>query len=205
MNTAIFYDTETTGVPVWSMPSEDPSQPHITQIAAELCDESNGNVLAAMDVLVRPDGWIIPAEIEELTGITTERALAEGVPLTDALGQFVSLWRRAVIRVGHNESFDARMVRIEHCRELDADDPFHEEWKSAPAFCTQGKSTKIVNLPPTAKMLAAGRKNAKSPNLAEAYEFFTGKKLEGAHNAAVDLMGCKAVYYGIKKHLAVAA
>lgn len=70
------------------------------------------------------------------------------------------------------------------------------------AFCTQGKSTKIINLPPTAKMLAAGRKHAKSPNLAEAYEHFTGKALEGAHNAAVDLAATKAVYYGIKRALA---
>lgn len=205
MNTALFYDTETNGLPIWSLPSEDPSQPHITQLAAELCDESNGNVLASMDVLIKPDGWTIPEEIAAMTGITTERALSEGIPLSDALTQFTSLWRRATLRVGHNESFDARMVRIEYLRELDHDDPFHDEWKSAPAFCTQGKCTKIVNLPPTEKMLAAGRKHAKSPNLAEAYEFFTGKKLEGAHNAAVDLAGCKAVYYGIKKHLAVAA
>lgn len=82
---------------------------------------------------------------------------------------------------------------------------YDAQGKAAPAFCTQGKSTKIINLPPTEKMLAAGRKHAKSPNLAEAYEFFTGKKLEGAHNAAVDLAACKAVYYGIKKHPAVAA
>lgn len=82
---------------------------------------------------------------------------------------------------------------------------FHEEWKAAPAFCTQGNSVKIINLPPTAKMLAAGRKHAKSPNLGEAYEFFTGKKLEGAHNAAVDLAACKAVYLGIQAHRAQVA
>lgn len=205
MELMLVYDTETTGLPQWGLPSEDPSQPHITQLAAELCDEHNGNVLTSMDVLIKPDGWIIPPDIAELTGITTERALDEGIPLAEALNKFTEMWRQVSLRVGHNESFDARMLRIEYFRELDHDDAFHNEWKMAPAFCTQGKSTKIINLPPTAKMIKAGRRHAKSPNLAEAYEFFTGKKLDGAHNAAVDLMACKEVYYGIKRHEAKAA
>jgi len=205
MDLILFYDTETNGLPQWGLPSEDPSQPYVTQLAAELCDEHNGNVIATMDVLIKPDGWTIPDELAALTGITTERAMAEGIDRRDAIGQFTDMWKRAAMRAGHNESFDARMLRIEYFREIDHDDPFHDTWKSAPAFCTQGKSTKIINLPPTAKMLAAGRKHAKSPNLAEAYEFFTGSKLEGAHNANVDVMACKAVYYGIKKHLAAAA
>lgn len=205
MDLILFYDTETTGLPEWSLPSEDPSQPHITQLAAELCDERSGNTVDSMDVLIKPDGWIIPPELEALTGITTERAEKEGIAIGDALKQFVAMWRRAALRGGHNESFDARMVRIEMMRQLDHDAPFHEEWKKAPAFCTQGKSTKIINLPPTPKMLAAGRKHNKSPNLGEAYLFFTGEPLEGAHNAAVDLMATKAVYYGIKAHAAKAA
>jgi DNA polymerase-3 subunit epsilon len=199
MELILFYDTETNGLPQWNLPSEDPSQPHITQLAAELCDESNGNVIASMDVLIKPDGWTIPSNLAEMTGITTERAISEGVDLSDALRQFTDMWKRVALRAGHNESFDARMLRIEYFRELDHDDPFHDIWKAAPAFCTQAKSTKIINLPPTAKMLAAGRKHAKSPNLAEAYEFFTGKKLESAHNAVVDLRATKAVYYGIKR------
>ncbi|WGS53533.1 3'-5' exonuclease [Paraburkholderia sp. D15] len=205
MELIIFYDTETNGLPQWNLPSEDPSQPHVTQLAAQLCDERNGNTIATLDVLIKPDGWTIPDDLAELTGITTERALAEGILISDASRQFTDLWRRASLRAGHNESFDARMLRIEYFRHLDHDDPFHDEWKSAPAFCTQGKSTKIINLPPTAKMLAAGRKHAKSPNLAEAYKYFTGKELEGAHDAMVDVNAAKVVYYGIKQHAAKAA
>lgn len=205
MELILLYDTETNGLPQWNLPSEDPSQPHITQLAAELCDEHNGNTIATLNTLIRPDGWAIPDDLAELTGITTERALAEGIPIADALRQFTPLWRRASMRVGHNESFDARMLRIEYFRELDADDPFHDQWKGGQAFCTQGRCTKILNLPPTAKMLAAGRKHAKSPNLGEAYKFFTGKELEGAHDAMVDVAAAKAVYFGIKRHAAKAA
>jgi Exonuclease. len=198
MDLILFYDTETTGIPKWNLPSHDASQPHITQLAAELCDERSGNVIAFMEVLIRPAGWVIPHELEELTGITTERAFAEGVPIADALGRFIPMWRRAALRCGHNESFDARMVRIETMREVDRDDPFHEDWKKAPVFCTQGRSAKILN-----EFRDRGMK--KTPNLAEAYKHFVGEELSGAHDAAVDLRAAKAVYYGIREHLARAA
>lgn len=198
MKPILFYDTETTGLPRWSLPSEDPSQPHITQIAAELVDEDSGLVLAGMNLLIKPDGWVIPDDIAEMTGITTELCEAFGVALGQAMDLFLGLWSRANIRVGHNESFDMRMVRIELMRvygEAVADD-----WKEGSAFCTRSNSTKIVNLPPTEKMLAAGKKNAKPPKLGEAFEFFTGRQLDGAHNAMVDVAGCRDVYFGILNH-----
>jgi len=49
-------------------------------------------------------------------------------------------------------------------------------------------------------MIAAGRTNFKNPNLGEAYKFFTGKDLEGAHNAMVDVKACIEVYFGILDH-----
>lgn len=38
MNPALFFDTETTGLPLFEQPSEDPRQPHIVQLAACLVD-----------------------------------------------------------------------------------------------------------------------------------------------------------------------
>lgn len=199
MKTILIYDSETTGLPIWNKPSEDPGQPRITQLAAELCDEETGETLSAINFIIKPDGWTIPEELQELTGITQEKAERFGVPMTLVLPAFLGMWRQAnVHRVAHNEGFDMRMVRIELMRS-----PFGEladEWKAAPVFCTQAGCTNILNLPPTERMLAAGRHHPKSPNLAEAYNYFTGEDLEGAHNAANDIMACKAVYFGIKLH-----
>ncbi len=205
MKPILIYDTETNGLPLWNQPSEHPGQPHITQLAAELFDADSGRVLAFMDMLIKPEGWEIPAELESLTGITNAMAQQFGHPVSRVLGSFMHMWARAEFRIAHNEPFDARMIRIELFRQLDHDAATHESWKNGAVFCTQSNSTAILNLPPTARMVAAGRNHAKSPNLGEAYEFFTGKKLEGAHNAAVDLAACKAVYFGILNHQAAAA
>jgi DNA polymerase-3 subunit epsilon len=58
-------------------------------------------------------------------------------------------------------------------------------------------ATPIIKLPPTAKMVAAGRHHPKTPNLGEAYRFFTGHELEGAHSALVDVDACIACYYAM--------
>lgn len=192
------YDTETSGLPHWGKPSEDPCQPHVVQLCAELFDDESGHVFNAMNFIIKPQDWAIPDEVAAVHGITTEIALAHGLPMRAVLPVFLSLWKQADIRLAHNESFDMRMLRIEIKRDSGFSDDFADKWKVAPAYCTQAKSSPILNLPPTAKMLAAGRKHAKSPNLGEAYEFFTGRKLENAHNAAVDVAACKAVYLAIK-------
>jgi len=211
-NLILIYDTETNGLPNWSVPSEDPSQPHVTQLAAELCVEETGETIATMNRLILPDGWDIPQELQDMTGITMERAMAEGLPAQEVMHEFIEMWKGADSRVGHNESFDMRMLRIELMRHpvysgtvVGENQSFADYWKAAPAYCTMGNSIKICNIPPTAKMLAAKRKGPKSPNLAEAYKHFTGLDLVGAHDAMVDIMACKAVYFGIKAHNAAAA
>lgn len=205
---AIVYDTETTGLPIWGSPSEDPAQPRVTQLCAELIDLDTRKVLSAMHTIIKPDGWTIPPEVAELTGITTELALAIGIPMAAVLPAFIHMWMRAGERIGHNESFDMRMIRIELMRDPIFKDmthptpsgeiPFADFWKGGQAFCTQAQSQKIVNLPPTEKMKAARRNGPKPPNLGEAYLHFTGTPLDGAHDATVDVFACKTVYFGIR-------
>lgn len=198
MSTLIMvYDTETTGLPKWSEPSEHPDQPRVTQLCAELVNAETRAVEAAFHTIIKPDGWVIPRELEELTGITTEKALAIGVPMRDVMPIFMRLWDRSCLRVAHNESFDMRMMRIEILRDMGGSPEDADRWKVAPAFCTMANSTKILNLPPSEKMLSAGRRGPKPPNLAEAYRHFTGTALVNAHNAAADTAACRAVYFGI--------
>ena len=195
----LFFDTETTGLPLFSEPSEDPRQPHIVQLAATLVDLDTREVVDTLNVLIKPDGWESEPRALETHGITTERGLAEGIPEAEALSQFLAMHARAEVRIAHNEQFDARILRIAIKRFKAEEAALADEWKAGNAECTQKLATPILKLPATAAMLRSRFKNNfKSANLREAYKHFTGQDLEGAHDAMVDVQGCMAVYFAIQ-------
>lgn len=195
MNIALFYDSETTGLPLFSEPSEDPRQPHIVQLAACLVDLDTRETVSSLDVVVRPEGWTIPHDVAAIHGITTERAMEVGISESLAVDMFMELWSSR-LRVAHNESFDARILRIALMRYQSTETA--DYWKAGSAECTARMATPILALPPTEKMRASGRNHHKTANLGEAYQFFTGKPLQDAHRAMVDVQACMDVYFAIK-------
>jgi DNA polymerase-3 subunit epsilon len=195
---ALFYDTETTGLPLWNEPSEDPRQPHILQLAALLVDLDTRKVHGSIDLTVAPAGWEIPPEVTAIHGITNEHAAAVGVGEVLAINVFLDLWQRADIRIGHNETFDARIVRIGLHR-FEQFLMWRERWKAGKAQCTQQLATPILKLPPTEKMRNAGFNKHKSANLREAYKHFYGSDLVGAHSAMADAQACQYVWFAIKQ------
>lgn len=196
MNLLLFYDTETTGLPLWNEPSEDPRQPHLVQLAALLVDADSRKVQASMDVIIRPSGYVIPSDVSAIHGITTERALDVGISESLAVEMLLELWQSR-LRVAHNESFDARMIRIQLLRHGTKIGRNPDDWKMAPAACTQTLATPVMQLPPTERMRAAGRYHHKSPNLGEAYKHFTGQTLADAHTAMADVQACMQVYFAL--------
>lgn len=196
MTFALFYDTETTGLPLFDQPSDDPRQPHIVQLAAVMVELETKKPVQSMNVIIRPDSWDIPEEVSRIHGITKDVAFMVGVPELSAISMFCFMFANCQTRIGHNEKFDARIIRIA-LKRYPVMDP--DMWKAATSECTQRLSTQIMQMAPTDKMMAAGRFHTKSPKLSEAYLHFTGKSLEGAHNALVDVKACMAVYFAIKE------
>ena len=191
MNDRFFYDTETTGFPLWSQPSDDIRQPHLVQLAWIIGDKEGSRI-------IKPEGWTIPDEVAKIHGITTERALDEGLPLRVVIDEFVEDVVRKdsfLHRVAHNESFDSRIMRIALKR---ARDSLSNDWVNGASECTMAMSVSLCKIPPTPKMRAAKRFGFKSPNLREAYKHFTGLELDGAHDAINDVRACRAVYLAIK-------
>ncbi len=199
MNTALFYDTETTGLPLFNEPSEDPRQPHIVQLAALLVDLDTRKTLASIDLIVRPDGWTIPAEVSAIHGITHEMAMDLGVTEDMAVGTLMQLWGESRSqrspRIAHNESFDARIVRIALMR---CDGPgLADDWKAGAAVCTAKMATPVCAIPPTEKMKAAKRFHFKTPNLTEAVAHILGANLLNAHSAMADATACRDIYFAL--------
>lgn len=195
----LFYDFETTGFPDWKAPSGADHQPHIVQAAAVLADPDSGEVISSFDLIARPDGWDIPEEVSEIHGITTEIALERGVPEELIVQLFFRMWLKCDQRIAHNESFDARIMRIALKRFNDFGPNADDAWKDGAKFCTCNSAKPLVKCPPTEKMIAAGRgKSFKPPNLGEAYLAATGLKFENAHSAMPDVLACKTVYEWVK-------
>lgn len=191
----LFFDTETTGVPVWKELSESPEQPHLVQLAALLVDTEKRATVQSMDVIIRPDGWVIPEDVSEIHGITHERAMDVGISEELAVQMLMELWGERP-RVAHNEPFDARIIRIALKRY--SNDDVIDAWKEGERECTARLSSPIVNLPPTPAMVKSGKRWPKTPKLSEAYEFFMGMPLENAHSAMADTMACLQVYDAIR-------
>lgn len=195
MSLIYFYDTETTGLPHFRLPSDDPLQPHLVDVAALLYNEA-GFVVDSFEAIVRPDGWTIPDEVAAIHGITQEMAMDLGIPESEALDGFMAIHERAGLRVAHNRQFDDRIMRIALMRYRDQDTA--EAFKAAPGYCTCNASRDIVKCPPTAKMIKAGFTKYKNPTLAEAYRHFTGEDLQGAHRAREDAEGCALIYFAMQ-------
>ena len=187
----LYYDCETTGLPNWHAPSDDPSQPRIIQLAAIMFDDDRE--VACINATITPNGWEIPEEVARLTGISTAMAERYGVPIAAAIEPFLHLWRRADLRVAHNEKFDARMIRTEMKRSPRWA-PYADRWKAGASYCTMDAASPILNLPPTEKMIAAGYDKPKPPKLSEAYRYFFDADLEGAHDALVDVRACQKIH-----------
>jgi len=185
----LFFDTETTGLPDFRLPDDHEHQPHCVQLAAVLTDDA-GKEQAQINVIIKPDGWEIPAQAAEVHGITTEHAQRYGVRNVVAAGMLHDLAACAEIAVAHNIKFDAQIVRTMFAR---AGRP---QWQiPSRKFCTAEAATPVLNLPPTERMIAAGFDKPKMPKLEECIAHFYGETLEGAHDALVDVRACARVYF----------
>lgn len=193
----LFFDTETTGLPDWHKPSDAPHQPHVIQAAAILTD-AEGNELDVWNTIIQPGpGARMEPEAFKAHGISLQRAAAEGVPLVEAWERFAGMIDRAQGVVGHNVSFDIRIMRIAGTRATG------RKWECPlPNRCTMRMSTPVVRIPPTERMLAAGFTKFKNPNLTECVRFFFDEDHSGAHDALADVRASKRVYFALKERLA---
>lgn len=192
----LFFDTETTGFLDDRLPIDHEAQPYIVQLAAQLC-EDDGAPVAGFSFIVSPDrsGAVveIPERAAAVHGITTEKAIAFGVSSEFALSAFTHLYQRADLICAHNIKFDKGILEVAISRHYGKRMPLRK-----PLFCTMEAASPIVNLPPTERMRAAGFDKPKPPKLEECVQFFFGEKLDGAHDAMVDVTACKRVYLHLK-------
>jgi DNA polymerase III epsilon subunit-like protein len=180
----IAIDTETTGFPPRRPAAE--ALAHweawdgcrVVQIAWQVYEEESGKNVATGVHVVRPDGFTIPERAAAVHGYSTERAMAEGVDIGEALAAFAATMAAYpdATYVAHNMDFDAGIIVAElaRARMVEA-----ETFVAARKHCTM-----VTNTPPKGRW----------PRLGVLYANLFGHEMEGAHTADGDAQACAAIY-----------
>ena len=183
----LVFDTETTGIAADS---------HIVQIAMVQLD-SGFQEIRTYSEIIRPDNYEIPQQATDIHGITTEYALRVGVPIEHSLDAFDEMCAKSSVLVAHNIDFDLRMIKSTLTR-LNRYDTTND----LSHYCTMKSSRDCVKLPPTERMVRAGRNYYKSPKLEEAYHYFNGESFDNAHDALADVWATVSVLSHLEKQTA---
>jgi len=189
--TYLIFDTETTGLPLnnnWNAPVDDfDTWPRLVQIAWEFYRD--GVKVDSNDFIIRPDGFEIPIDASDIHGITTERAEREGVTLQGALSEFQNVVSQADYLVGHNISFDEKVVGAEFLR-MNMQNCLAYKNK----ICTKEASTNFCAIPNNSRF-----GSYKWPKLSELHIKLFGADFEDAHSAASDVSATAKCFWELKK------
>lgn len=173
----LIFDTETTGRPKnYNAPLTDfDNWPRLVQLAWQVHDE-RGELVEVKNYIIKPEGFEIPHGAVKIHGITTERALREGLPLEEVLNIFNKSLEKVHTVAGHNVEFDLNITAAEFLRK-----GIKTNLLDLNAVDTKDLSTDYCKLP-------GGRGGKyKWPTLGELHMKLFGEDFNAAHNASADV------------------
>ena len=174
----LIFDTETTGLPKnWNAPITDTENwPRCVQIAWQIHNEY-GKLIENQDFLIKPEGFNIPYDTEQIHGISTQLAEEKGEDLEKVLYLFNEALSKSKFVVGHNVEFDLNIMGCEFVRT-----GIKTPLKQIPVLdsCTEA-TAKLCAIP-------GGRGGKfKLPTLTELHQHLFGAPFNEAHNATADV------------------
>ena len=183
----LIFDTETTGLPKnYNAPVSDlDNWPRLVQLAWQLHD-GYGKLISAQNFIVKPEGFTIPYNSQQIHGISTERAMEEGHDLNDVLKAFTEDLAKTTIAVGHNIEFDLNIVGAEYLRTEQ-----ENKLEGFENIDTKNVATEFCAIP--------GGKGGrfKWPTLTELHFKLFGKGFDDAHDAAYDVDATARCFFGL--------
>jgi len=145
-----------------------------------------GLEIKGVNKIIKPEGFIIPEEAASVHGISTERALKEGVLLNPVLKEFKKGVDEAKIIVAHNISFDEMIMGAELLRKKHEHKLFDR-----PKICTMQSSTDYCKI--------ENEFGYKWPKLIELHHKLFDEGFDGAHDALADVKACARCFFELKK------
>lgn len=192
MPVVLVFDTETTGLPERNASIMDVEKwPHILQLSYILYDTETKKLLELYDNLIKiPPSVIITPGSEAIHHISREMCLEKGVPLQEALTAFNNALDQADVIVGHNISFDKRLIMVE-CKRLRMLQRFTVNSVQKPEYCTMNRSKDVCRIEVES---CSGEKYYKYPKLSELHFHLFKSIPHGTHNALADILICLRCY-----------
>jgi DNA polymerase-3 subunit epsilon len=188
----LIYDTETTGQWKYDLPDTHESQPRMVQMGAILADD-DARVIGEINLIVKPEGFVIPPDATEVHGITQELAMKVGLPLVLVMGAFSNLVAAADICIAFNNEYDRSIVKRETTL---LQKPNRLEEARIKHHCEMKEMTPICKIPKPAHYRRNPNDPYKWPSLDEAYQHVFGEPFKGTrHNAMEDVRATARLYY----------
>ncbi|MEC9208835.1 MAG: DNA polymerase III subunit alpha [Bacteroidota bacterium] len=173
----LIFDTETTGLPQsWKAPLTDFNNwPRCVQLAWQIHDKE-GKLIEVKNYIIKPEDYDIPFNAEKIHGISTKRALKQGLPLVDVLIEFVKDVEKSQFVIGHNVGFDNNIIGCELLRK-----EMPNLLANFPSIDTKDDATNYCAIP-------RGRGGKfKWPSLTELHAKLFEEDFAEAHNASADV------------------
>ena len=183
----LFFDTETTGLPLrWNEPAENLANwPRMVQ-AAWILHDNEGEEILSQNRIIKPEGFLIPEAAAKIHGITTQKANDEGHSLKIVLREFREAVLNAEFIIGHNVSFDEKIIGAEFLR-----NGMKNYLAGKNSICTMKCATEYCAL--------ENRYGYKWPKLSELHRQLFGTEFTDAHNAAADIVITAKCFWEMKR------
>ena len=160
--------------------------PRMVQLSWILAD-ADYNVLSTHNHIIYPEGYFIPWAAARIHGITNQVAREHGEDLRTVLDWFLEDFQQATYLVGHNISFDQKVVGAELIRIGKRDVMF-----TKPAICTMLASTDYCAIP-------SNSFGYKWPKLQELYTILFGHGFDDAHNSMNDVAATMECFIALRQ------
>lgn len=187
----LIFDTETTGLPEGKNPSiyETQKWPHIIQLSYIVYDsETNDIVTLEDDYISIGNDVIIQLESQKIHNISREMLIDKGISIEQALEKFNKFSEMSDLLVGHNVSFDKRMVMVEGIRNKIRVN-IHD------TYCTMKNSVELCKIQ---RFWPNGDTYFKYPTLSELHNELFQKIPKNTHNALIDILICMRCFVKIE-------
>jgi len=188
----LIFDTETTGLPEGRNPSifDHTKWPYIVQLSYIVYDTSANEIVEQVDDIIKVS-VPISAESTKIHGISEEISQSRGVEVSSALTKFNHHLKHVDLVIGHNISFDKRVVMVE-CMRNKIMQQFSRAGIRKLEYCTMKQTTELCGI--KVKNAQTNEEYFKYPTLSQLHRHLFDVTPTNNHNALIDVLLCLRCY-----------